>query len=283
MRTFDRLIALAAAAIAVVLACSLTTAGAQGVPGVDPNKCLSGKTKCVNKKIAGLLKCREKCQNKPANCGVEQTDCEARVRAKFDGGTKGEAKSCFEKLEAKENPDRPPTVCTTKEDLAAIEAKADVVVAGIVSALEAGTRFVDNGDGTVTDNATGLQWEKKVAGGGCLHCVYDVKTWAAAMSEWISEVNGYWNGSMRAGLGGHSDWRLPSFAELQTILIAPYPCGTSPCVDPIFGPTVDFSYWSATTFAGIPHFAMCVYFNSGAAAFDNKDFSYYVRAVRSGP
>src|SRR5437870_3775042 len=38
-------------------------------------------------------------------------------------------------------------------------------------------RFVDNGDGTVTDNQTGLQWEKKVAGSGCLHCVDDVYTW----------------------------------------------------------------------------------------------------------
>ena len=38
------------------------------------------------------------------------------------------------------------------------------------------------------------------------------------------------------GFAGHCDWRLPTIAELQTILLAPYPCGTSPRIDPIFWP-----------------------------------------------
>jgi len=92
MRTHGRRIALGAAAIAVVLAFGLTTAHAQ-------NKCLAGKTKCVNKKVAGLLKCQEKCQKDPLKCGGEETACEDKVLVKFNGASDPE--SCFGKLEAK--------------------------------------------------------------------------------------------------------------------------------------------------------------------------------------
>lgn len=136
MRTQSQHIALKAVAIAVVLAFGLSAAHAQ-------NKCLSGKTKCVDKKMAGLLKCREKCQKDPAKCGGVQTACEAKVRDKFDGGTKGVEKSCFEKLEAQN--DGP---CVTFDDLAAMEAKADTMVADIVGTLE-GSPPPACGDGIV--------------------------------------------------------------------------------------------------------------------------------------
>ena len=59
----------------------------------------------------------------------------------------------------------------------------------------------------------------------------------------------------RASFAGHDDWRLPREAgisatgdrELESILLAPFPCGTQPCIDPIFGPTAPDLYWSATT------------------------------------
>ena len=44
--------------ITLVAAVGASIAQAQGVPGTDPNKCLAGKTKCVNKKAAGLFACR---------------------------------------------------------------------------------------------------------------------------------------------------------------------------------------------------------------------------------
>jgi hypothetical protein len=50
---------------------------------------------------------------------------------------------------------------------------------------------------------------------------------------------------------GQCDWRLPTLAELETILQAmtPSPCDTSPCIDEeVFGPTVATYYWSDTTF-----------------------------------
>ena len=134
MRTHSQCIVLGA--VAVVLAFGLTMANAQGVPGVDPNTCLAGKTKCVNEKVAGLLKCRENCQKNPAKCGGAQTACEDKVKTKFDGGTKGVAKSCFGKLEAKSGKGNPKKDCTTTGDLAAMEAKVDACVADVVAELE---------------------------------------------------------------------------------------------------------------------------------------------------
>jgi len=123
MRDICKAILMGATALAVALAFA-PTASAQ-------NKCLSGKTKCVNKKVAGLLKCTEKCQRHPGRCGWVQTACEDKARDKFDGGTKGVEESCFEKLEAKN--DGP---CVTFDDLTDMEAKADALVSNVVATLE---------------------------------------------------------------------------------------------------------------------------------------------------
>jgi hypothetical protein len=130
-----------------------TPSRAQGVPGADPNACLAGKNKCVAKKIAGLLKCREQCQKSPAKCGQAQADCEAKVVAKFDGGG-DPAKSCFAKLEAKEDPGKPASVCTTTGDTAAMEAEVDTAVTALVARLE-GSPAPACGDGSV--NVAGEQ------------------------------------------------------------------------------------------------------------------------------
>src|SRR5262249_49071063 len=48
---------------------------------------------------------------------------------------------------------------------------------------------------------------------------------------------------------GHCDWRLPSISELQTIKDPSAPgCEVDgACIDPVFGPTRAFYYWSATS------------------------------------
>jgi hypothetical protein len=79
----------------------------------------------------------------------------------------------------------------------------------------------------------------------------------------------------------HCDWRLPTIVELQMILLEPYPCGTDPCIDPVFGPTQSNAYRSASTYAPAPNHAWYVDFRSnGAVGAGNKTFGPYVRAVR---
>lgn len=101
--------------------------------------------------------------------------------------------------------------------------------------------------------------------------------------DWVSQVNA-------ANFAGHSDWRLPSEGgqnspstgtnELETILLAPYLCGMSPCINAIFGPTVSSLYWSATTHSPYPGYAWYVAFSNGAGDTIGTAYAFYVRAVR---
>ena len=118
-------------------AASVPHAHAQGIPGVAPNKCLAGKNTCVIKKIAGLMKCRELCQKAPDKCGQVQVECVQKVMDKFNGGpTKGNP-GCFDKLEAKQKPEKPDSICTTTGDTNQVEAQVDAQVNALLATLEA--------------------------------------------------------------------------------------------------------------------------------------------------
>jgi len=80
---------------------------------------------------------------------------------------------------------------------------------------------------------------------------------------------------------GFTDWRVPTRDELAGILLAAFPCGTSPCIDPIFGPTASSNYWSATETG--PDNAWNVNFADGTVGNGPKGFANGVRAVRGGP
>ena len=105
--------------------------------------------------------------------------------------------------------------------------------------------FHDNGDGTITDRATGLMWSKADSGQGM--------NWQDALA-WVQKKNA-------EKFLGHDDWRLPSVKELQSIVDYTRSPDTthSPAIDPIFNCTTitneahqaDYPfYWSATTHAG---------------------------------
>jgi hypothetical protein len=157
----------------------------------------------------------------------------------------------------------------------------------------AGLRFVDNGDGTVTDRLTTLQWEKKTDDDS-IHDVDNTYPWSAdpyhtaatgsAFSVFLRDLND------DACFAGQCDWRLPTVYELQTILSEPYGCpdsGYSACTDQtVFGPTAANVYWTATTLGPYTPQAWQVNF-AGARLSNNeewksKDFAARVRAVRAG-
>jgi hypothetical protein len=147
-------------------------------------------------------------------------------------------------------------------------------------------RWVDNGDGTVTDNLTGLIWEKKTDDGS-VHDWDNVYTWSNGDADPTDEDGTIFSDFLAtlnagAGFAGANGWRLPTYAELQTIL-TPEPCSTDPCIDPIFGPfTKSDVYWSRTCDAIVPSLAWMTDFDSDFNALANKTDGWSVRAVRSG-
>ncbi len=121
--------------------------------------------------------------------------------------------------------------------------------------------FRDNGDGTVTDRATGLVWSKRDSGKGM--------NWEAALA-WVQARNA-------EKYLGRNDWRLPNAKELQSIVDynrAP-DTTSSPAIDPVFectsikneqGKTDWPYYWSGTTHANVVGGGAAVYIAFGRAA-----------------
>ncbi len=161
-------------------------------------------------------------------------------------------------------------------------------------------RFVDNGDGTISDLQTNLTWEKKSDDGG-IHDKDDTSyTWGVpsgqtppdgtAFTVFLAALNGADDGVC---LAGHCDWRLPKVDELQTILQVP--CTSNPCVLSPFhtgcAASCDTASCSctrsgydatATTDAADPARAVAVHFANGLAVSWFKDLTVAVRAERSG-
>lgn len=104
--------------------------------------------------------------------------------------------------------------CPNTGDLAAVQqasaAVADPLAAALAGNAALAARFVDNGDGTVSDTRTGLMWEKLGDDGG-IHDQDTTYSWVDAMSVKIAALNG-------AAFAGHGDWRLPNINELRTIV-----------------------------------------------------------------
>jgi hypothetical protein len=144
--------------------------------------------------------------------------------------------------------------------------------------------YADNGDGTITDETTGLMWEKLSDDGG-IHDKDRTYTWDSAFSVKVAALN-----SER--FAGYTDWRLPNYKELISIInlenlnpavSAPFNTScTEGCTVTTCSCTVTDGYWSSSTYAGFPLLAWFVIFTDGAVGAPNKVDDYYVRAVRGG-
>jgi hypothetical protein len=175
--------------------------------------------------------------------------------------------------------------------------------------------YTDNGDGTITDNATGLMWEKKDQSGG-IHDWTNRYTWCGASCGGTNVMDGTITTTLLAGLNagagfaGHTDWRIPNLNELLTLVN--YANDNTSAVDAAFdtncapGCTVltcsctqglssnDF-YWSSTSFANSPQSPGVVtdawFVIDGFVSADVKDgtepppdntIGHFARAVRGG-
>ncbi len=128
-------------------------------------------------------------------------------------------------------------------------------------------RFVEDGNGLVTDTCTGLMWQQNTVnfpGDGD-----ELVKWETAF-----------NFAADLSLGGHDDWRLPTVEELLTIVDY---TRTHPASEPIFGVGVLHNlYWSATTDPVHLEVAYVVDFGqNGLMDLSNKGNEYYARVVRT--
>lgn len=156
----------------------------------------------------------------------------------------------------------------------------------------------------ISDLNTLLQWEKKDASGG-IHDKDALYTWSSrlygkfdgtAISVLVQHLNfncqtASENGVtvILRGFAEYCDWRLPSVAELNSLvdLSAPGCGGGSPCIDGAFNNGADSftqlaNYWSSSSTYNSSAPAWFVHFPSGVAGYANKTLSLYVRAVRGG-
>lgn len=143
--------------------------------------------------------------------------------------------------------------------------------------------FVDNGDGTITDNRTGLMWEKHSNDGG-LHDKDNTYSWANAFVR-IDALN-------TAVFAGHADWRLPNVNELESIMDfgVDFPtvgdafntaCSGS-CSVTACSCTRSFDFWTSSYYVPDPNCAWSVGFDLGNREGLLKTSLFAVRAVRGG-
>jgi cysteine-rich repeat protein len=144
---------------------------------------------------------------------------------------------------------------------------------------------VDNVNGTITDENTGLMWEK-LSDDGTIHDRDNTYTWDSAFAVKIATLNA------GGGFAGHTDWRVPNIKELQSILnyqnvdpavSAAFNTSCTPdCTLTSCSCTRSDYYWSSSSLGYSPGRAWYVHFYYGGDSPYYKTYGYYVRAVRGG-
>ncbi len=133
-------------------------------------------------------------------------------------------------------------------------------------------RFTDNGNGTVTDNLTGLIWLKNA------NC-FGAQPWATALTDANTLSSGTCGLSDGSTLG---QWRLPNRKELQSLIDRSRVSLALPSGHPFTGVQSDY-YWSSSSYAFNANFlAWIVRMDDGYVYDDVKTSNFYVWPVRAG-
>lgn len=130
-----------------------------------------------------------------------------------------------------------------------------------IAPTAAGDRFMDNGDGTISDLLTGLVWQKVKSPG--------LLTWEQALEYAGSLV-----------LAGKSDWRLPNVKELQSLND---PARVKPSFNTgFFSGITGGNFWSSTTLQNNPARAWDLNVDYGIVSYNEKTITEQALLVR-GP
>jgi hypothetical protein len=112
-------------------------------------------------------------------------------------------------------------------------------------------RFTDNGNGTVTDNLTGLSWTKDANTPGPSTCgSLSGKNWQEAL-DYVKCLN-------KNAYSGFSDWRLPNRKELFSLIDRSQYSPAIPLNNPFTNMVGGIPYATSTTWAGDTTFAWAV-------------------------
>ncbi|OUD15258.1 DUF1566 domain-containing protein [Thioflexithrix psekupsensis] len=149
-------------------------------------------------------------------------------------------------------------------------------------------RYQDNGDGTVTDVKTNLQWMRCLIGqawqNGRCHGEAREMSWDEARK-------------LKIRFAGHSDWRLPTIEELRSLVYcssgepAYFPNNGERCEGDYQCPTIvqeafpdapQWFVWSSSPVAGYTNDAWLVNFGNGNGNYGYRSNDYHVRLVRGG-
>lgn len=121
--------------------------------------------------------------------------------------------------------------------------------------------YTDNGNGTLTDNVTGLLWQKTAD--------TNIRNWDDAAS-FCSSLD----------LGGHNTgWRLPDLVELDSIMDLSIEAGAS--INPAFNGTTAAGYWTAVEDADDSTRAWILDFGTNEDFTAAKTDTFYTRCVRT--
>ncbi len=151
--------------------------------------------------------------------------------------------------------------------------------------------FIPQGNGTVIDKRTGLQW---------MSCSLGQQWTGETCTGQPSKYNWEQANKERSNFAGYSDWRLPTIWELGTLVY----CSSGkfeprdekhkilqPCKGDYQSPTIVTSafpntqrswYWSSSQVTFTDTMAQAVIFYLGRTYSDYKRQGYYVRLVRNG-
>jgi hypothetical protein len=154
-----------------------------------------------------------------------------------------------------------------KASMAVLIAVLIVMSAGVMSsrvsfANDAGAskqRFIDNGNGTVSDSTNGLVWQQADDS--------QTRKWAEAIAY-----------CQNLTLADKKDWRLPTRQELKSIVDD---ARSSPAINTTYFTINGTRYWSSSTYDDNPELACFVFFKNGSIACCDTINAFLVRCVRN--